>query len=351
MEKKTNSTNNNNKSSDNLLPFVSICTPTFNRRPFIPYMIKCFTLQTYPKERMEWIIIDDGTDLISDLIAHIPQVKYYAYERKMLLGEKRNLLNDKACGDIIIYMDDDDYYPPERVYHAVQTLLNNPRAMCAGSSIMHIYFKSLDKIYQFGPYGLKHATAATFAFHRSLLKTSKYDNTLALAEEKSFLNNYSVPFVQLDPFKSILVFAHDHNSVNKEMLLENAHPDYIKETNLKVSDFITDPDIRDFYMNRIGELLKSCDVGRPESKPEVLKQIQELKRVRDIELERMKKDNNATTNTNSVTLKIGDGPPRTLSIKEVVQLLQEQHTHIIHLTELLKGKDMEIDILNRGHPR
>ena len=44
------------------LPFVSICTPTFNRRPFIPYMIKCFEHQTYPKDRMEWIIIDDGTD-------------------------------------------------------------------------------------------------------------------------------------------------------------------------------------------------------------------------------------------------------------------------------------------------
>ena len=339
--------NINNKS----LPFVSICTPTFNRRPFIPYMIKCFSLQTYPKERMEWIIIDDGTDLISDLVAHIPQVKYYAYERKMLLGEKRNLLNEKASGDIIIYMDDDDYYPPERISHAVETLLKNPEAMCAGSSIMYIYFKSLDKIYKFGPYGLKHSTAATFAFRRSLLKTSKYDNSLALAEEKSFLNNFSVPFVQLDPFKSILVFAHDHNSVNKEMLLENAHPDYIKETNLKVSDFIDDPDIIDFYVNRIVTLLKTYEPGRPENKPEVVKQIQELKRVRKAEIERVKKDNSINTNNSinannqGINIKIGNEPPRTLSIKEVVQLLQEQHTHIIQLTELLKGKDMEIDIL------
>ena len=27
------------------LPFVSVCTPTFNRRPFIEYMIKCFLNQ------------------------------------------------------------------------------------------------------------------------------------------------------------------------------------------------------------------------------------------------------------------------------------------------------------------
>ena len=61
---------------DNKYPFVSVCTPTFNRRPFIPAMMKCFNHQTYPKHRMEWIIIDDGTDKIGDLVQHIPQVKY-----------------------------------------------------------------------------------------------------------------------------------------------------------------------------------------------------------------------------------------------------------------------------------
>ena len=34
------------------MPFVSVCTPTFNRRPFIPGMLKCFEHQTYPKNRI-----------------------------------------------------------------------------------------------------------------------------------------------------------------------------------------------------------------------------------------------------------------------------------------------------------
>ena len=29
-------------------PFVSVCTPTFNRRPFIPTMFECFKNQDYP---------------------------------------------------------------------------------------------------------------------------------------------------------------------------------------------------------------------------------------------------------------------------------------------------------------
>ena len=79
-------------------PFVSICTPTFNRRPFIPFMIKCFEHQTYPKDKMEWIIVDDGFDPIEDLVKHIPCVKYYRYDKKMTLGKKRNIMNSKASG-------------------------------------------------------------------------------------------------------------------------------------------------------------------------------------------------------------------------------------------------------------
>ena len=64
----------------NKAPFVSLCTPTFNRRPFFPYVAKCIASQDYPKERMEWIIIDDGTDPIEDLVADISYVKYHRYE-------------------------------------------------------------------------------------------------------------------------------------------------------------------------------------------------------------------------------------------------------------------------------
>ena len=103
------------------LPFVSVCTPTFNRRPFIPYAIKCFLHQDYPQNKMEWIIIDDGSDKVEDLFENIPNVKYFYYDEKMPLGKKKYYAQ-KSKGDIIVYMDDDDYYPPQRVSHAVEML-------------------------------------------------------------------------------------------------------------------------------------------------------------------------------------------------------------------------------------
>ena len=75
------------KLSKKFYPFVSVCTPTFNRRPFIPIMFQCFLNQTYPKDRMEWIIVDDGTDSISDLVSAsgISQIRYFREEKKMAL--------------------------------------------------------------------------------------------------------------------------------------------------------------------------------------------------------------------------------------------------------------------------
>jgi glycosyltransferase involved in cell wall biosynthesis len=271
MGKKTNS------SKKNKFPFVSICTPTFNRRPFYEMIIKCFQHQTYPKDRMEWIIIDDGTDKIEDLVHDIPQVKYFKYEDRMNLGKKRNLMHEKCKGDIIIYMDDDDYYPPERVSHAVETLQKNPHAMVAGSSEMYIYFKHINKMVQFGPYGPNHATAATFAFRREYLKHAKYEDKAALAEERYFLKDYTAPFVQMNTLKTILVFSHIHNSFDKKKLLDDIGKNpYIKYSDKSVSDFIKEPDLYDFFLNKIDVKLDKYTPGRPENKPEVLKQIQEI---------------------------------------------------------------------------
>jgi len=262
------------------LPFVSICTPTFNRRPFIPYMIKCFEHQTYPKDRMEWIIIDDGTDKVEDMLQDVPQIKYFKYDTKMSLGKKRNLMHEKCSGDIIVYMDDDDYYPPERVSHAVEMLQKNPKIMVAGSSEMHIYFKHIKKMYQFGPYGPSHATAATFAFRKEYLKQSGYENDTSCAEEKKFLKDYSVPMVQLDTLKTILVVSHIHNSLDKKILLDEPSP-YIKESRFSVDDFIKEEDIKHFFMDDIESILQIYEPGRPENKPDVMKQIVEIMKKRE----------------------------------------------------------------------
>jgi len=218
---------------------ISLCTPTHNRRMFINTMIKCIMNQTY-KGPMEWIIVDDGDDKIQDLVQDIPFVRYYAVE-KMTIGEKRNLIHKYTKGDVLIYIDDDDYYPPQRIEHVLESLHSS---LICGSSIMYIYFSNLKKIYKFGPYGPNHATAATFGFKRKLLNQTAYNNDKK-GEEKFFLKKWTIPLQQLDPKKTILVIAHNTNTVDKNQLLDKN----VEETTFCLEDFVEDPQLITFYRN------------------------------------------------------------------------------------------------------
>jgi len=336
--KKNNSKSNNTNSSINKIevdptidvkkyPFVSVCTPTYNRRPFISTMIQCFNHQIYPKSRMEWIIIDDGTDKIEDLVKDHPNIKYFKYDEKLPLGKKRNLLHKKCTGHIIVYMDDDDYYPPERVSHAVEKLQSDPQALCSGSSEIYIYFKSLEKMYQFGPYGPRHATAGTFAFKRALIESSEYEDDACLAEERAFLKNYTIPFIQLDPLKTILVISHEHNTFDKRKLLENPHPKFVKESTKVVDDFIKESDLKEKYMN-IDSLLKNYDPGRPEMKPDVLRQLVKIEEERRKNAEKLMSQQGG-----QITINQEGKEPRALKSDEVIQIIQQQQRQIQELSK------------------
>jgi hypothetical protein len=318
---------NSAKPAKKYYPFVSVCTPTFNRRPFIQTMFQCFKNQTYPKDRVEWIIVDDGTDKIQDLItaSGISQIKYFEVDQKMYLGAKRNLMHSHCKGSIIVYMDDDDYYPPDRIEHAVERLLENPAAMCAGSSEIYIYFKHIQRMIQFGPYQKNHATAGTFAFRAELLKTSKYEETAALAEERAFLKDYTVPFVQLDPMKTILCFSHEHNTFDKRRLLEAGYNEFMKESPKTVEHFIknaSEASIKKFFMDDIDGLLLKYEPGEPKMKPDVLKQIQEILEERRKEMEKEQ-----AQNAKIVLQRPGEAPME-ISPAQAVEMMKAQQQEI-----------------------
>ena len=322
------------------LPKVSICTPTFNRRPFIPYLIKSYKDQTYPTNKMEWIIIDDGSDKIKDLVENVEGVKYYSYDKKMTIGKKRNLLNEKSTGEIIIYMDDDDYYPPTRVEHAVKKLIKDKSKLIAASSEMFIYFNKIKKLYKFGPYNKNHGTAATFAFKKELLKQTKFNDNASLSEEKEFLKNYSIPLIQLDPKQTILVFSHLHNTFDKNELLLNKN-ELVKESNISLKTFIKNEELYNFYVVNLNNIVDNYELGSILYKPDVIIQKKQIEEQRDLNLSEKNK---------FITLKVGD-EVKHLSKDEVIKILQSQHDTIINQSKIIDGKNQEIDLLKKNIKR
>ena len=233
---------------------VSVITPTYNRRRFIPYLIQCYENQTYKKENMEWIILDDGQDKVDDLFAEaakkIPNIRYIPLDEKLTIGEKRNRLNDEAIGSIIVAMDDDDYYPPERVSHVVARFSKSKEIQLAGSSEIYMYYSDVKEIYKLGPYNRNHATNGTMAWRKSYSNSHRYDDTVTHAEERSFLDDYKNPMIQLDPFKVMLVMSHSENTFDKKKMRDDVGKNpFIAKTTYKLKDFIKDPDMRTFFAN------------------------------------------------------------------------------------------------------
>ena len=229
-------------------PFISVLTPTYNRRKFIPHLIECFKAQEYPQARMEWLILDDGTDKVGDIFeaSGLKNVRYYSEDVKLNIGAKRNKLNSLAKGEIMVCFDDDDYYCPERVSHAVNKLSSTVMIDICGSSEIYMYYTDNKKIYRIGPYNPNHATNGTMAYKREYLKKHSYDETVTHAEETSFLNNYRERMIQLDPMKVMLVLSHSENTFDKKKLREQKTP-LFNLTPLKIQKFIKDKTQREFY--------------------------------------------------------------------------------------------------------
>lgn len=202
---------------------------------------------------MEWIILDDGSDPVEDLFqaaaATIPNLRYIRDPEKKVIGAKRNRLNDEAKGEIIVAMDDDDYYPPERVAAAVKAFRAQPKVNLAGSSEVYMYYSDIKEIYKLGPYNPNHATNGTMAWRRSYAATHRYDETVTHAEEKSFLEGYKHPMIQLDPKKVMLVMSHSENTFDKKKMREQENNPLVKKTVMKLRDFIKEKPLRDFFQD------------------------------------------------------------------------------------------------------
>jgi len=228
-------------------PTVSLLTPTYNRRAFLPNLVECIASQTYPPSKLEWIIVDDGSDSVEDMIPEFQKrlkdvkIKYVRLSTKVLVGAKRNKLHELATGEICVCMDDDDYYTPDRVAHVVHKLRSNPKIELVGSSESYCFFVDDKSIWRSGPYPVpNHATFGTMGYVTSYAKRVKCDETCTHAEEIEFTKKYSTPLLQLDPYKVILVVCHKMNTYDKHKLRTGSNPMFVK-TSLKVKDFVKGP--------------------------------------------------------------------------------------------------------------
>ena len=118
----------------NSQPYVSCIMPTADRRAFVAQAIRYFLRQDY--EPKELIIVDDGSDAVSDLVPADGRVRYVRLTEKLSVGAKRNLACETARGQIIAHWDDDDWHAPHRLRYQVESLLGAGAELCGISTLL-----------------------------------------------------------------------------------------------------------------------------------------------------------------------------------------------------------------------
>lgn len=89
---------------------VSIVIPTYNKKDFLEITLTALGLQTYPPEKYEVVVINDGsTDQTETLVSSLKTPYQINYTRQENKGRSsaRNHGIEKAKGETIIFIDDD----------------------------------------------------------------------------------------------------------------------------------------------------------------------------------------------------------------------------------------------------
>jgi len=137
---------------ENEFPKISILTPLYNRNKWLPLMIANLKYFDYPKEQMEWYILDskDGEEdvrlipndftkkNIEDMIYPV-KLKYEYINRKMTIAEKRTHLSKNMTHPYFANMDSDDIYVDSYLKYGIHLLKKNKVGLCGSPQMIFIY--------------------------------------------------------------------------------------------------------------------------------------------------------------------------------------------------------------------
>ena len=202
--------------NDTDLPYVSILTPTKNRKKFFKMAVHCFLNFDYPKEKLEWVIVDDSNDgtTLRDILPRDKRIKYIRKKtkRKIPVSEKRNMCVKYASHDILVNMDDDDYYMPHSIKSRVKLLLTYPNINVTGCGFVCCYDLEYKSFYHVGNH--KNLAEASLCFRKSFWEERPFDSSLVMGEGFSFLTKRKEQAMTI-PYNFIMFVINHKNNITK----------------------------------------------------------------------------------------------------------------------------------------
>jgi len=190
------------------LPHISIITPTRNRLKLFKIWIDNYNRIDYPFHKMEFIIVDDGIESLTDILPKDKRIKYIKVKTEndipLPIGTKRNLCVKYSSYKIIIHMDDDDYYPSYSVKTRVKILMQNPEIGCVGCTQIGCYNILNNTGWSVSHIGKTDMSEASMAYTHKFYQQRRYDDRIENGESKYFLRGRLKEALQI-PFIFIII--------------------------------------------------------------------------------------------------------------------------------------------------
>lgn len=125
-------------------PLVSVIIPVYNRADVVKGCLDSLKKQTYPKDRMEIIIADDGSIDNIEGVAKEYEVKLVTHEHKGLPAT-RNLGMKNAIGEIIVFFDDDTIVHKDWIKNVVEVYEKYDNVGGVTGKIKNVHFQEIKK--------------------------------------------------------------------------------------------------------------------------------------------------------------------------------------------------------------
>jgi glycosyltransferase involved in cell wall biosynthesis len=135
---------------------VSIVTPSYNQAAFLEQTMLSVLDQEY--SNLEYLVIDGGsTDGSADLIQkHASRLAYWVSERDRGQADAINKGLARVSGDIVAWLNSDDYYLPGTIQSVVKTFEDHPEVGLAYGDVVAVDGEDRRlNLIRYGNYGLE----------------------------------------------------------------------------------------------------------------------------------------------------------------------------------------------------
>jgi hypothetical protein len=255
---------------DDILPTVTVVTPTYNRHDNFEIAIRNYNNFIYPRHKLFWIILDDSPD--ESLKTNLPDDKSITYiynTAKEPIGKKRNRLASECKTDVICHMDDDDYYYPDSVKIRVIAMLAYKKGI--SGCIEYNCYNIVDDS-QFIARGNEedmNIGEASLCYLKDYWNNFKFNDLDTHEESIHFLQKKKENYIDIPCFWILLSITHQNNVSNRRATAPVLAYSFLET--LPINDF---------------EYIKSLKIKLMEKDPDnkkALEAIQKLKKSKNTE--------------------------------------------------------------------